>query len=253
MSEDRGIWLYTVTGRPVSTPPHGVSGEMPRLVEAAGLVAVVGDVPLDGFGEDALYRNLEDLDWLSGVARAHDAVIATVAADGPVVPIRLATVYRDDDRVRAMLEQRAADFHRALRRVTGRTEWGVKMFAVPRPEPDPAEAGSSRRGAGTAYLARRRAALAWREEHEQHMAEQADRVHLGLATLAAATRAHPLQNRALAGEHARMVRNLAYLVDDKLKQVFTEAVTACEESNDAIHIQLTGPWPPYSFAALEDQ
>jgi len=243
---EHGCWLYAVTGKAVPAPPRGVAGETPRCVEAAGLVAVVGDVPLDSFGQDALYRNLEDLDWLSRVARAHDAVIATLPT---VVPIRLATVYRDDARVREVLEQRAADFHRALRRVTGRTEWGVKVFAVPEPVP---AAASARPESGTAYLARRRAALSRRERLEQRAAEQARDVHIGLAALAVASCDHPLQNRALAGEHTRMVRNLAYLVADDRAPAFADAVTACDQRSDAIRVQLTGPWPPYSFAALEE-
>ncbi|HVW44805.1 MAG TPA: GvpL/GvpF family gas vesicle protein [Amycolatopsis sp.] len=257
MTDDYGIWLYAVTGR--ADPAGlgrlpGVAGEPVRRVEAAGLTAVVGDVPLDAFGEEALHRNLEDLDWLAGVARAHDAVVATVPAGGPVVPVRLATVYRDDDSVRAMLERRAADFHRALERVTGRTEWGVKLFAAePTDEPATADAGPSRRGAGTAYLARRRAVLAWRERQDERAAEQAEKVHQRLFSLAAAGRAHPPQSRALAEDNGRMIRNLAYLVDDASGTAFAEAVAACDRENDAISVQLTGPWPPYSFAAMEFQ
>ncbi|HJQ47577.1 MAG TPA: GvpL/GvpF family gas vesicle protein [Amycolatopsis sp.] len=257
---DHGIWLYAVTARADRPLVPGVAGEPVRLVEAAGLTAVVGDVPLASFGEEALYRNLEDLDWLAGVARAHDAVVATVPGAGPVVPVRLATVYRDDDGVRAMLERRAADCHRSLDRVTGRTEWGVKVFAAPAMESTGEStvestggpAGPSRGGAGTAYLARRRAALVWRERHEQRAAEQAESVRHRLAQLAAGARRHPPQSRTLTGDNGRMIGNLAYLVDDDRGTAFTEAVTACDQEHDAIRVELTGPWPPYSFAALEE-
>lgn len=252
---DTGRWLYAVTRRAdtdaLAALP-GVAGEMPRVVEEDGLAAVVGDVPLDEFDEQALYRNLEDLDWLAGVARAHDTVVAAVAAGGPVVPIRLATVYHDDDRVRATLREHAADFTGSLERVTGRTEWGVKVFAEPVAEATATEAGSSRRGAGTTYLARRRAALSWRETQDRRAAEQADRVYRRLAALAAAGRTHPPQNRALAGDNRRMLGNLSYLVDDEATSAFTETVAACDADNDAIKVEITGPWPPYSFATLEE-
>src|SRR5437868_14112724 len=124
MSEEQGVWLYAVTRDPgpaVLGELTGVSGETPRCVEAAGLTAVVGDVPLSSFGEEALHRNFEDLDWLAAVARAHDSVIVALVDRGPAIPMRLATVYHGDDRVRRLLESRAAEFARALDQVPGRT------------------------------------------------------------------------------------------------------------------------------------
>jgi gas vesicle protein GvpL/GvpF len=255
MSEGQGVWLYAVTRDPgpaVLGELTGVSGETPRRVEAAGLSAVVGDVPLSSFGEEALRRNLEDLDWLAAVARVHDSVIIALIDRGPAIPMRLATVYHGDDRVRRVLESRAAEFARALDQVTGRTEWGVKVFLAPAPDPPPAAGSPSSRGAGTAYLARRRAALDSRERQERCAAEQADRVHTALAALAVDARIHPLQSRALAGEDARMILNGAYLVDNEHTLRFAEATVACDQDNDAIRVRLTGPWPPYSFSVLEE-
>ncbi|NBH01751.1 GvpL/GvpF family gas vesicle protein [Amycolatopsis sp. SID8362] len=255
MVEGQGVWLYAVTGQPdpaVLGELTGVAAETPRFVEAAGFAAVVGDVPLSSFGEEALHRNLEDLDWLAAVARAHDSVIVSLIDRGPAIPMRLATVYHGDDRVRHLLESRAAEFGRALGQVAGRTEWGVKIFVAPAPEPAPAAGGPFPRGAGTAYLARRRAALTSRERQEQCAVEQANRTHAALAALADDARTHPPQSRALAGEDAPMILNGAYLVDNRHTLRFAEAVAACDQDNDAIVVRLTGPWPPYSFSVLEE-
>ncbi|MFI5611956.1 GvpL/GvpF family gas vesicle protein [Amycolatopsis sp. NPDC051903] len=247
-----GVWLYAVTrpaGLAEPDAPPGVAGEPPRVVEAGGLAAVVGDVPLTSFGEEALHRNLEDLDWLAAVARAHDTVIANLVDRAPVVPIRLATVYHDDASVRAVLEQRAADFERTLRHVSGRVEWGVKAFLDT--EPEPAAAASPGKGAGAAYLARRRNALAAREKREQRAAEEVRRLHTALAELAADACTHPPQSRELAGEAGPMVLNGAYLVDAGQAGRFAEAVDSCGRESAALSVRLTGPWPPYSFSSLE--
>lgn len=255
MTDAQGIWLYAVTRAPgldVIRERPGVAGEPPRVVEKAGLTAVVGDVPLSEFSEEALHRNLEDLDWLSARARAHDGVIRALAGRGPVVPVRLATVYHDDDSVLLLLEQRAGEFERALEQVSGRTEWGVKVFLESAPEPDRAAGPSSGRGAGAAYLARRRAAMGAEEHHRQRAAEQTDRVHSQLAALAAGARTHPPQSRTLAGDDAPMILNAAYLVDDEHARSFAGAVAECDRDNDAIRVRLTGPWPPYSFSFVEE-
>ena len=73
---------------------HTDAGETVRVVIAGDLAAVVGTVGLDEFGEQALRRHLEDLDWLSAKATAHDAVISAIARFGSVILVRLATVTR---------------------------------------------------------------------------------------------------------------------------------------------------------------
>ncbi|GHE78271.1 gas vesicle protein [Amycolatopsis deserti] len=256
MTEERGIWLYAVTraGAGTAGDARGVAGEPLRVIEARGLAAVVGEVPLDTFGEEALHRNFEDLDWLGAVARAHDAVVGALAGAGPVVPVRLATVYHDDEGVRRVLEHRGHELERTLQRVTGRTEWGVKVFLETPEPPEPTERTEppSRRGAGTAYLARRRAERDTREETERLAREQAGKVHSRLAALAAGARLHPLQSAALSGDAQQMVLNAAYLVGDGDARAFAEAVAACDDASPAIRVQLTGPWPPYSFSSLEE-
>ncbi|MEV4604715.1 GvpL/GvpF family gas vesicle protein [Amycolatopsis sp. NPDC049253] len=252
-SEDRGVWLYAVmpeAGASALGGLTGVSAEHPRAVTAGTLVAVVGDVPLSSFGEEALRRNLEDLDWLATVARAHDTVIAALVERGPVAPVRLATVYHDDGSVRVAVEQRAADFERTLEHVSGRVEWGVKAFL--QIEPEPARPVKSGEGAGAAYLARRRRALASSEERQWHAAEQASHIHAALSELAADACTHPPQSRALTDQDGPMVLNGAYLVDAERAEQFAETVDSCDRDSALLTVTLTGPWPPYSFSSLEE-
>src|SRR5690349_11153765 len=158
-----GVWTYAVVESEGAIARisglHGVSDEPVRAVANAGLTAAVGTVGLDEFGEEGLRRNLEDLDWLAAKARAHDAVIAAIARFGPVVPMRMATVYLDDQRVRDVLEVRHNDFVNALRHVTARAELGVKAYADPKVltgHKESSEEGAGVKMSGTAYLMRRR-------------------------------------------------------------------------------------------------
>ena len=251
-NDETGVWLYAVTSEAraaVLGGLAGVSAERPRAVTAGGLAAVVGDVPLSSFGEEALRHNLEDLDWLSTVARAHDSVIAALVEEGPVAPVRLATVYHDDASVRGAVEERSADFERTLEHVSGRVEWGVKAFL--QTEPEPAAGVTSGEGAGAAYLARRRKALASSEERQRHAAEQANHIHAALSELAADACTHPPQSRALTDQDGPMVLNGAYLVDAQRAERFAEAVASCGRGSPVLTVTLTGPWPPYSFSSLE--
>jgi hypothetical protein len=233
----------------------GVDREPVRSVESSGLAAVVGSVDLEDFGEEALRRNLEDIEWLEACARAHHRVLEAVVRLGSVVPIRLAVVFHDDAGVRSMLESRCQGLSSALRRVDGRFEWGVKAYAAPQhlePAPDLPQPPSGQ-GGGTAYLLRRRAQLSAREQAGADLAQGAADVHTRLAAMATASRRHPPQDRRLSGRASTMVLNGAYLLDEDRTEEFVAVATALDDRHPVLRLELTGPWPPYSFATVEDE
>lgn len=253
-----GVWVYCV-GSHVDparlSGVTGVGGGAVRTVAAAELVAVTSLVDLAEFGEDALRRDLEDLDHLEKIARAHHGVVEAAARLGTIIPTRLATVYRDDDRVRAMLAEHRSEFAGVLSRVHGRHEWGVKAYGE-RGGPDQAGAavgstsGPTGAGAGAAYLRRRQAQLSATEENRRAALASAEEVHATLSRIAAASRRHVPQDPTLTGDRGWMVLNGAYLVDDRHSEVFAAMVRAQSDRHRPIRLELTGPWPPYSFTSL---
>lgn len=257
--EQQAVWVYAVAGQiPAASLSEltGVGGEPVRTVPAAGLTAAAGTVRLAEYGEAALRRNLEDLDWLDATARAHHRVIDVIGRKVPVVPMRLATVYRDDGSLEAALGERAGDFRAALERTGGRREWGVKVYAAPASEPseqatDPAPGERGRTaGAGAEYLRRKRRQLSAAEDTRRATAASADAIHAALCQLAEGARLHPPHAPELAGIRTQMVMNGAYLLDAGRDDELTGAVTALAGQHPAVQIELTGPWPPYSFTGL---
>jgi hypothetical protein len=245
-----GVWLHAVLAGPAPDAMGlaGIAGTPVRAVPGCGLVAAVSDAPLAEFGEDALRRNLADLSWLARVARAHHAVVDALSRAAAVVPARLATVYRDDARVAEVLAERHDELVGALARLTGRDEWGVKGYAVPGATPrqdDPRDAG----GTGTAYLRRRRAELHSREEGQRVTTDAAAAVHTALTRYAVAARRHPPQDRRLSGAAEPMVLNGAYLLDRDGESGFAGLIGTLTDRYPQIRLELTGPWPPYSFVA----
>lgn len=253
-----GRWVYAIAERVAATPLaqiKGVGGRGIRTIAAAGLTAVAEDVGLAEFGEEALRRNLEDLDWLEATARAHHQVIDAVALQGPLVPMRLATVYSDDAQIAAMLNERGADFRSALRRIGGRKEWGVKAYADRQPEANDVTAVPSRPGggAGAAYLRRRRDQLAAQKHARRETLASAEKIYAELSRYAAETRQHPPQAPQLTGSKAPMILNAAYLMDGAREEEFAAAVAALASQHPGLRLELTGPWPPYSFAGTDGE
>ena len=116
------VWIYAVTADldPEKLPNlTGVAGEQVRMVTAAGLTAVVGSVSDTAFGDKSLSRLLADLATIEEAGLAHHQVIARVAGDGPVLPLRLATVYPDDETIAAMLADRRTELTVRLESLRG--------------------------------------------------------------------------------------------------------------------------------------
>ncbi|MEU9788119.1 GvpL/GvpF family gas vesicle protein [Streptomyces phaeochromogenes] len=254
-------YVYAVCrpfGTPLSAQLTGVAGVPPKQLTHHGLVAVVGHVPEEDFAERPLRAHLEDLDWLSATARAHQNVIDALTVVTSPLPLRLATVFLDDSGVRTMLEQREDAFLRTLDRLDGRVEWGVKVYAESpeasestesaenpdsRPAPSPAKPVS-----GRDYLRQRRGQRRVHEEKWEQAEEFSRRLHETLSGYAEETRIHAPQNPALSRASGRNVLNAAYLVPRSESEAFVELVDRTKDDSPGLRVELTGPWAAYSFS-----
>ncbi|WP_234315323.1 GvpL/GvpF family gas vesicle protein [Streptomyces globisporus] len=232
----------------------GVDGRALRLVESAGLAAVVSSVPSGAFGEQGLRTQLEDMARLEAIARSHHAVVDAAFAVTTVLPMRLATVYLDDARVAEMLTAQRGRFLDLLARLDGHVELGVKVYAdadaVTPPEPEAVAVAES---PGRAYLQRRRAQR--RGVQDLHRAaagaaEEAVRVAEGLSR---ARVVHRPQQGGLASARGENVANEAYLVPTGEVGRFMSALGASADATPGVRVEVTGPWAPYSFATVTEE
>jgi Gas vesicle synthesis protein GvpL/GvpF len=250
-----GRYLYAVTRGIDVGALDGVpalSGGSLEVLEHDGLQAVVSSVDLDEYGEEGLRANLERLDWLEVTARAHDAVVKAVADVAPVAPMRLATIFLDD----TSLHQRLAEWYHALTvvldRVDGRHEWSVKVIApleLAEQAPVPSDAPVS----GADYLRQKQLAAEQRATHATRSEEEAQEVHAALTEHAVASRILPPQDARLAGYEGTMFLNAAYLVEREEGAAFAREAAACAGAHEHLEIDVRGPWPPYSFAMLDQR
>jgi Gas vesicle synthesis protein GvpL/GvpF len=265
----RVVWVYAITDdlKPEQLAGlTGVGGERVRAVTEAGLTAVVGSVDAQAFGEQARTSLLSDLASIERLGRTHHQVIACVAADSPVLPLRLATVYPDDQTVRTLLGQSSAEFAVMLESFRGTEEWGVKVYA------GEGEGEGARGGLATAEdvtapqdaLGPLTDAVATghdgppRAQHgpaepvldrvgAEACAEVIDRALSGIAV---ATRRQDAADPLEDGPGKWLVLNAAYLLNSDRAGEFAAVARALARVHKGLRADLTGPWPPYSFADL---
>jgi Gas vesicle synthesis protein GvpL/GvpF len=250
-------YLYCVVQRdeapPLARAPRGVPGAgAPRAIDAGGgLWLVASDAPAARYGEIAIERGLSDLAWVSERALPHEAVVEFVGRSGTVLPMKLFTLFRSDERALQHVAGQRKRIARLLERLAGREEWGIRLLLD---EPRALElAAKSARGeakgaSGTEFLLRKKKQRDLSREVIERGGERAAALFDELSRRAddARRRAPP---PGAAGR--RILLDAAFLLRRGQVKPFQAAARKAKArlGRDGYELTLTGPWPPYNFVA----
>jgi len=255
---NRAIYLYCVVRsarkpRTGGVPPGIPGSERPTPVGLDDrLWLITASVPLDKYGSAPLEEALRDLDWVAGIALAHEAVVEHfVHSPGAVViPMKLFTMFSTPARAVADVAARKKTIESSLRRIAGAEEWGIRVM---RGEPSPGRTGAAMRTAtsGAAFLAAKKRARDDARRAKLAAAGAALQAYERLARLARASR-H--RNDAPATATATPLLDAAFLVPLGKRAQFTRAArreaAACTKAG--ARMTLSGPWPAYNFVHGDD-
>ena len=223
-------------------PAHGV-----ERVTQGEVSALVSRVDLDQFDEQPLREHLADMAWVEQTARRHQLVLDAVLAQCTPIPMRLCTLYTNEDALREMLEREQDNLSSALHELSGKLEWGVQVFASgKRTAAASAVPGSA---SGTAYLQNKLAARTADEHQLADIERVLEQLHAELCDIAVACRLGVPQRPEVSVRDAPMVLNAFYMVASEQRESFRMRVAELHDELAAqgIELQLTGPWAPYNF------
>ena len=235
-----------------------------EAVGAEGLAAVVSEVPLGVYGEGALAERLSDAAWTATRALRHERVAEHFARRAAVAPLRFGSIYLRREGVERMLRERAGQFREVIARLAGREEWGVNVYverarlreevtrlsARLREMSERADASSP----GQAYLLRKKIEGLRDEEARAETRRVAQEVERRLAeTSDGAARLRVLKDEP--AEQGELAARLAFLVGRDGFERFRDAAErlAAEYTPLGFRFELTGPWPAYNFAVVEER
>lgn len=231
----RGLCAYAITVR------HDLDTAGVELVACRGLALVVAEMDLAPFAElearpEHWAKEPDENDPLVVLARRHDVVVRAVFEHHPVLPLRFGTILWDEQAAVRLLTDHHDEARDWLARVDGHREWGVRarLTHPGKPAETPTEGLS-----GTEYLAMRRDRLAAAARTRRDGTAAATALHEALSRHATET----TTRRRPAGP----LLDNAYLVPAGAEPAFhAETTKFCE-----LAVEVTGPWPPYSFVRLE--
>jgi Gas vesicle synthesis protein GvpL/GvpF len=255
MSET-ATYLYCLVeseARPsLARAPRGLPGlGKPRAVDAGRDVWLIcADAPLDRYGEEPIEKGLRDLDWVSQCAMGHEGVIESVLGAGTVLPMKLFTLFASDQRALGTLGKSRARIDRALGRLRGCDEYGVRL-RIDEKELVAAAAGPRAKTppqSGTAFLQRKKSLRDAAVNVRKGAREHADDLHEALAKAARDARRRPPEENPLGGP--RLVLDAAYLIERKSLDKFRKQVEGWRaELGSGYELKVSGPWPAYHFVA----
>lgn len=235
----------------LSDGPAGLAGAGPlrALPVKPGRWVVAADVPLERYGEEPLARGLRDLEWVGACALAHETVVEYLASRGPVVPMKLFTIFRSDERAVDHVARARRTLDRAFRRITSAAEWSVRIFRLSAP----ADASGPHDRAveahsGAEFLREKKRARDQARAVAAAALDAAETAHRALKKIARASIVKP----PVDGEAgARLIVDAAYLVPNVRSAKFqSEARRQAKRCQAAgCTLTLTGPWPAYHFIA----
>jgi hypothetical protein len=259
-------YLYAILPRAADL--RGVDNAPVEELDIGGLCAVLSSVPAMEWGPDVIDEHVQDMGWLAPRATSHQTVVAALHNIAPsLLPLPFATLYHHRAAVGELLNAQRADLLEALERVAGADEWTLKAFQdravfehhVERLSPAFAQAVEQARTAppGRAYLLRKQLDTLRRDEAARMSTLQAGEIEDHIRGIVGDVIREPVASQAAAGargtvDGTRAILKLALLVlrDQQQRHMSQLEDIAEHYAPLGFRFELTGPWPPYSFAAI---
>jgi len=233
-----------------------------RLLDCGDLAAVVRRISLAEFSDEALERRLRDLDALAELAGHHNAVIAAVHQRQTILPAKFGHVYPNSAALRAAIRSRHDASLAQLEQLDGCDEWAVHVYADPdairarlaaeRPTVGDARSSPGSTSPGRAYLLQRKLATQLDAMSEQALSDLARGSFDRLADLSVLAEVSPAGRSRREPGTPREVLRATFLVSRAAIDPFLAAIGDIEQQN-GVRCTTSGPWPPYSFAALPSE
>jgi len=253
-----GIYLFCFA-RPHCLSDPGVAGLDDRQPVSQwafrDIVAVLGMSYIEDFCGPEAENRMKDLAWIGPRACRHEEVVEEVMRRSPAFPARFGTIFSSFDALEKLLDVHYDEISRFLDKAARKEEWAVKGLL---------NRAQARRSFSTLMLSREEGRLASLSPGKRYLGEQRIRsgvdrelkswlkgVIKGIGDDLCRHSSEFCERKMVFfdSEGMDMVLNWAFWVAREDADDFRARVDRANEKNDrqGLLLQLSGPWPPYSF------
>jgi hypothetical protein len=219
------------------------------------IVAVLGMSSIEDFCGPEAENRMKDLAWIGPRACRHEEVVEEVMRRSPAFPARFGTIFSSFDALEKLVDVHYDEISRFLDKAAGKEEWAVKGLL---------NRAQARTSFSTLMLSREEGRLASLSPGKRYLDEQrirssADRelniwlkgIIKGIGDDLCRHSSEFCERKVLSldSEAMEMVLNWAFWTAREDADDFRARVDRANQQNDrqGLLLQLSGPWPPYSF------
>lgn len=187
-----------------------------------------------------LEANMENLEWLALHGVRHQQVVAEIAQTETIVPARFGTLFSNESALLKDVQVRGPALKKLFSRIADSDEWGVKVLVEQQPS---APVSSKPASSGRDYLQQKAARMKKKPEHSD-----AELSEFLAALEKVATDSAP--SGKVSGAQPGLLWQATFLVArsrrKKWEGILQDFVQKWQGKR---RIEVTGPWPPYSFVS----
>lgn len=258
------IYVYCLVNSPPDLDSYSGSEDL-KSICIDDLYVIVKDVSSEDFSEENFKRHLSDLEWLETNAREHVEVINLIMENHEVIPFKFGTIFQAELNLRKFITDYSSSLKENFYNVGGREEWSVKIYCDRKTlttqidelseEAATLEKQIMASSPGRAYLLKRKKADLIENEIDRICKNFGQENFDKFKSLSESTNLNNLLPKEFTGREDTMILNATFLVGkDKVKD-FKELLEALENKgkNSGFLLEMTGPWPPFSFISLKEK
>jgi len=233
-------------------------------VERRGLYVVVSEIEIDTFQSQIQIlikaaKNTESTqNQPQALLQAHEDVIDALMGNTTVVPFRFGTILKDEQSAMKMLEDQEEKFKNLLARFAGRVEWGLKVYVDEQeynkhiqatPQHKHLEEQRAKLSKGVAYLLAKKLEADLKENTATQLTRITEHIFQELGKDAYEAKLDKTLPRTLTHKKKEMLLNSVYLIEKTHIDTFWKTEKSLIEQYEPLGLELevSGPWPPYSF------
>ena len=257
------IYVYCISNSPFEPAPEmGPKGLKSCMFD--NFYVIIKYVSESEFSEENLKKNLSDIQWVETNVREHIRVISMVMETGTVIPFKFGTIYNSNEGLKKFITAYSGSLTENFDNITGKEEWAVKIYCNRKALSNQIDELSEGAAAlekqimasspGKAFLLQRKKTDLIENEMDRICKENGQAYYDEFKNLSESTSFSNLLPKEFTGRDDTMILNAAFLVNKTKVTDFKSTADSLrkKDENFCFIIEVTGPWPPFSFISINE-
>lgn len=258
------IYVYCISEAPFGMNQNVKSIGLKSL-PIGDLYVIVKYVSESEFSESNFRRNLSDILWVENNAREHIGVISNIMEYTTVIPFKFGTIYNSREGLQEFVTEYSALLTENLDHIRGKEEWSVKVYCNRKALSGQIDQFSEKAAElekqimasspGKAFLLGRKKIDLIDSEMDRLCKDYGQHYFDDFKALSESTSLSNLLPKEYTGREDTMILNAAFLVSKEKLPEFKRTFDTLgkKEVNSGFIMEVTGPWPPFSFISIKEK